>query len=556
MRPTKIQISNKAVGCMALIGFLALALNPAPSMAQSAAGGVESPFDLGGSARVLGMGGAAAAMTGEGDGFFENPAVLATLREHQVLTFHSPLFQDAMYDSIGYFNPVAARSSFGLALARIGVSDIFQTQNNIQALSTFSDEQWQGFLGYGFRAVEGLDVGGTVKYFLENLGSSQGSGVGADLGVLYHFAKTQKDFNEFGYRNITLGFSATNLLQPQTKLFQNVSSPLRVYRPALSYLYLFPGSKNQLWLTVEGEVPDGGGNPSVKAGLEYGWNRTVYGRAGYDGSSPTAGVGLRFSNFELDYAFNQRDMGALHRFSLTYRFGPWLDPLQEQKIDLLKWVARSYTTANDYDPAIKAWQNVLKEFPDDEEAAKAIPDLEAKRRKAVADDLRLARLAMSQGDLQKALSSVAKVLSLDPQNRDAKAILRMVDQKTLISSNYANGVDAYTRENYGLAVQYLQMVYEVDAHYRDVDRLYHDAKSRYEPLKTMSKDLTSLYAKGVDYYMAGDYAKAIESWQQVLDKDPGNYLVRRNLEDAKSHLKDTVPPGGPTTVKQETSKKP
>src|ERR1041385_2733720 len=66
-----------------------------PVAAQTvSAGGTQSPFELGGSARALGMGGAAVAVTGDGDSFFENPATLATLNQNEILTFHAPLFLD------------------------------------------------------------------------------------------------------------------------------------------------------------------------------------------------------------------------------------------------------------------------------------------------------------------------------------------------------------------------------------------------------------------------------------------------------------------------------
>jgi tetratricopeptide (TPR) repeat protein len=521
-----------------ILGFI---LMPNEAHSQVATGGVISPFSMGGSARMLGMGNTGAAITGDGDGFFENPAVLATLDEHEILTFHAPLFQDSLYDALGYFNPVALHSSFGLAVARLGVTNIPQTQNNVLPLSTFSDQQWQGLLGYGFRAMEGLDLGGTVKYEFEQLQAYQGSGVGFDLGMLYHFSDNRLDFTQIGYKNIILGFSISNLLQPQTKLFEDPSVPLRVYRPAFSYLYMFPSSTSELWLTVEGEVQDGGTN-LVKAGAEYGWNQTVFLRAGYDGVSPTLGGGLRLSDFQLDYAFNQSDLGALQRFSLSYSFGRYIDPLQAQKLGLLKSVARGYTAAKDYDPAIKAWDDVLKEFPDDSEASSNIKDLERKRKNAVQDQLDLARSALSRGDNEKALPYIAKVLSLDPGNKTAKDLLRQMDQKTLISLNYTRGVEAYSKEDFGLAVQYLETVYEVDPHYRDVEHLYHDAQSYYQPLQTMPKDLTALYAKGVDYYMSGNYQKAIDTWDSLLEKSPKNYLVRRNIEEAKNRLGEKSPP--------------
>ncbi len=518
-------------------------------------GGVESPFELGGSALALGMGGAVGALSGYGEDFYENPAVLATVQEHEIMTFHAPLFLDTLYDSIGYVNPIGAHNGVGLAITRLGVSNILQTTTNIQAISTFSDEEYEGLLGYGFCLWQGLDFGANVKYVFEQLGTYQGSGGGLDLGLLYHFSTTHADFSKIGLGNITLGFSVSNVLQPQIKLFELADNPARVYRPALSYYYEFKGSTNDLWLTAEEEIPDSG-EDLVKTGLQFGWNRTIFLRAGFNGTGPTAGAGLRFYDFEFDYAYDQQDLGALSQFSLTYRFERYIDPLQAQKIDLLKWVAQSYAKDNDFDPAIKTWQNILREFPDNTEAPQAILDLQRQRKILVQDQLKLAQSSMSQGDYDKALPLIAKILSLDPDYPDAKALLKEVDTKTLVSANYTRGVEAYSREDYALAIQYLGMVYAVDSDYRDVKFLFRDAQSHYLPLESMPKEITMLYARGVNYYLGGDYQKAIETWEQVLEKSPKNFLVRRNIEEAKSRLKDKAIPGSSFPEKQELNNKP
>jgi tetratricopeptide (TPR) repeat protein len=70
----------------------------------------------------------------------------------------------------------------------------------------------------------------------------------------------------------------------------------------------------------------------------------------------------------------------------------------------------------------------------------------------------------------------------------------------------------------------------------------------------MPKELTDLYAKGVDYYIGGHFQKAIESWSKVLEKDPKNYLVQRNLEEARARLMDKPGPG--SQEKQESKDKP
>ncbi len=408
--PLKAHCGHIAALFLGMFTFAALSATMAQTLST---GGVESPFELGGSAWAQGMGGAVAAVSGYGDSFFENPASLATVQDHEILTFHAPLFLDTLYDSVGYVQPVGRNTSFGLALNRLGVSNILETTTNIQALSNFSFAEYEGLLGYGFRPLPNLDFGGNVKFVFEQLGSYQGSGGGLDLGLLYHFSTTRADFNLVGVRNITLGFSVSNVLQPQTKLFQLADNPARVYRPAFAYYYEFPGSQSDLWATVEGEIPDSG-EKLVRGGVQYGWKKMIFVRAGFDGVGPTAGAGLRYYDFEFDYAYDQQDLGALNQFSLTYRFGHYVDPLEAQKIDLLKWVAQSYTKDNDFDPAIKAWQNVQREFPDDTEASRAIREIQQQRKDLVQDQLKMARSAMNRGDFEKAVPLIAKVLSLDP----------------------------------------------------------------------------------------------------------------------------------------------
>src|ERR1019366_6489457 len=116
------------VGALAVL----LALPCAAPGATTDSGGVQSPFELGGSARSLGMGDAAVALTDDGDSFFSNPAVLATLHENEILTFHAPLFLDTIYDAAGYVNPIGVHNSFGIGFTRLGTSNILATQNNIQ----------------------------------------------------------------------------------------------------------------------------------------------------------------------------------------------------------------------------------------------------------------------------------------------------------------------------------------------------------------------------------------------------------------------------------------
>ncbi len=538
---------------IALFYFIVLGvLFPSMTFSQTPqTGGIESPFELGGSARALGMGDTSAAVIGDGNSFFSNPAALAALKNYEILTLHAPLYQDTAYDAVGYVHPVSGHAGLGAAFIQLGTSDILKTQNNILPISTFSSQQMEGVVGGGFRLPGGLDFGASVKYLREQMDTYQGSGVGVDVGLLYRFSETSSDFRRIGLRNLAIGLSASNLLEPQVKLFQAADQPVRVFRPALSY-FLQTSGKDTLWLTFEGELVQGGEN-LIKAGMEYGFNNMIFGRAGFDGISPTLGAGLSLYGFEFDYAFNQRDLGALHRFSLSYRFGAYRDPLQAQRLDLLKWVARSYSKSDDFSPAIRAWKNVLNEYPDDEEAPGAVRNLEKRRSSMVSEQLDVVRKEIKNGNYDKALPLLGKVLSIDPGNPDAQSLLKMVDKGMMLSTNYVRGVEAYSREDYATAVDNLQAVYQIDPEYRDVKFLYHDAESHYQPLEAMPKEITNLYAKGVEAYLTGKYQEAVVDWEKVLAQSPKNFLIMRNLEEAQKRLNESKTPEKNSNSGQEGS---
>ncbi len=526
----KILIHRWTLGVM----FFAAALSPA--FAQDS-GGTVSPFELGGSARTLGMGGVGTALAGDGSSFFLNPATLATLSQQEILTFHSPLFLDSSYDAIGYLLPVGSHTSFGAAIERVSTSGVSETSGDGSLIGTISNEQLQGLFGYGFQLEDGFSLGGNVKYDRQVLGSYEDNGMGIDLGILYQLGRTGKDFSQFGLNNIAIGFSVSNVVSPESHLFSIADKPARIYRPAISYHFQSLDLSSSLWLSVEGQLQAGAGASNlVLAGLEYGWNNTLFGRVGFDGVSPTAGAGIRLSGLEFDYAFNQKDLGPLQRFSLTYSFGQYRNPLDSLKMKTMKFIAKTYDGENEYDAAIQAWKSEASQFPDDDEAAAAIRSLQDRREKAIRSNIAEGREALDSDDLDRAVRVLAQGLSLDPTNPQIKKMLGQVNRELVLTSNYMRGTEAYSREDYKTAVRYLGVVNDLSPGYRNSTFLYHDAESHYLPLESMNKDATDHYAQGVNAYMAGNYVSAISEWKKVLENEPKNYLVRRNIEEAQQLL--------------------
>ncbi len=93
------------------------------------------------------------------------------------------------------------------------------------------------------------------------------------------------------------------------------------------------------------------------------------------------------------------------------------------------------------------------------------------------------------------------------------------------------GKSAYSNKNYTKAEEYFQKVLSI--YPDDKTALSYITKIR---SKLTKKDPSQLYMQGVLAYTKGDYKLAIYYWEEVLKIDPSNIKARKNIERTKSKL--------------------
>ena len=503
----------------------------------SESGGIQSPFDLGFSARSLGLGGAIGALGDEAASGFQNPGTLAYLQRQELVSLHSSLFVDTTYDGLAYARP-DGRGTLLAAFQRINTKDIPLTTDSIQALGTFNVLQLQGSLGYGVMAYRGIGFGILMKYVRQSFPPESDSGFGLDLGLAYRFETRLQDRSSVSLKNLSFGLAVSNLVQPEIRIRDQSSTWVRMVKPSLGYRIQSKGGQGVLSLALAADVAHG--SNALRAGVEYAWKRLLFLRGGYGGIGPTLGAGLRIGGFLLDWAMDKRDLGTSQRFSLSYRFGSLKDPRAAQRLAALKYIAKTYEDMESYPEALRAWSKVKEEFPEDPDPDSAKTRIDTKRAKAIQENLRVAREIIQKNDLVRAIPYLTRAMNLDPQNQEVQALLKQADAKTFMSQNYLSGLEAYNQGNYKDAVDFFEVVYRRDPSYRDVARLWSDAKSHYSPLEAMPESLSKLYGKGVAEFLRGDYPKAIEIWRKVLETDPTNFLVQRNIAEAQARMKEAA----------------
>ncbi|HEY2923556.1 MAG TPA: PorV/PorQ family protein [Candidatus Eisenbacteria bacterium] len=305
---------------------------------------------IGVGARALGMGSAFVGLADDGTAAYWNPAGLATLEERQVTAMHAEQFGSIVqYDFLSYVMPVGSagkpRQAISVSLVRLGVDDIPDTRGLRLAFDANkngkfdypedllevdegrfvfdSDNDVALLFSYARDVRAGLSLGGNFKYIRQWLGDSlRSNGFGIDLGLLY-----------VGRSGLSLGAmlrdATTTRILWNTGTSEFIAPSLRL---GAAKTRGFRDRKHLVTAALDVQVGFSDERLSSQAhlgsvtfefhpGLEYWYDRRLALRAGFEAQNFTAGMGLRYHKFGLDYAYlDHRDLDASHRVSGAYRF--------------------------------------------------------------------------------------------------------------------------------------------------------------------------------------------------------------------------------------------
>ena len=304
---------------------------------------------IGVGARALGMGSAFVGLADDGTASYWNPAGLATLGERQVTAMHAEQFGSIVqYDFLSYVMPVGSpgkpKQAISVSVVRLGVDDIPDTRG-LQIIdqngngkfdypedllvvdeSRFvfdSDNDVALVFSYARDVRSGLSLGGNFKYIRQWLGDSlRSNGFGIDLGLLY------VGRNGFSLGAMLRDATTTRILwntgtgefiAPSLRLGAAKSRGFKDRRHLVTAALDVQVGFSDERLSSQAHL--GGVTFEFHPGLEYWFERSLALRAGFEAQNFTAGAGLRYRKFGLDYAYlDHRDLDASHRVSGAYRF--------------------------------------------------------------------------------------------------------------------------------------------------------------------------------------------------------------------------------------------
>ncbi len=609
--------------------------------AQQGQGGTESNLSMGFGARAFSVGRAFTALADDPTAVFWNPAGLEFVYQQSATFFHTSLFEGTNYDFLGYAFPTLNLGTFGLGVGRIGIGGIHQTDEFNTQLGTFSWEEYHGFFSYAKKLPYDLSAGMTIRLVrrawngLVDSGNLVDMGVGMDLGLMYR----PQIFTNVLLRDWSVGLNVRNLFPPQVKEGENVDEfPLSV-RLGFMRRILLKGVGNQFNLLFDLDYSQKR-DLRIHFGTEYKFRNLAMVRVGMDGSSPTFGAGLQYSIFQIDYAFSSSPysdvFSSVHRFSVSLSFGPTRDDLMKlaearKKEEEAKLIAaireadrqkmikqhleqadkffnegqyldaiveyqqvlsydafnqkakvmldsadallqkrldeerqkavqtaldkeraesdrqfiqehfekgRTYLNNNQFTQALIEFNLALEKAPDDPTILEAIKTTKRRLNEELNRLVTKIRQEFRKGNYSEALRLVGEARLLGGDNQALQQEIETLSQRIKVQETIQRGLSFFELGEYDLALKVFEEALQLNPENELVKQYYEKAKieaqSKQEELDPAAE---KKFLQGVDLFVKGKYQEAIDIWQEILKDYPYNKKVLTAIENARERLK-------------------
>lgn len=294
--------------------FIFLIIISAISLAQSAGNSGLSFLKFGFGARNIAMGDAGTVASNDLSALFYNPSRLVSTELNEVMFMHNEWIQD-IRSEIGGIKWNMFNLPWAVGFNVTSVNDIEVRERPGQPISKFNANYFFASLSTGFKVIDDLDFGTTVKYLYEGLLSDESAGYGFDFGLNY-FTPVRGLTASTVIRNVG---SMSELRVEKTKLPSEVR---------IGGAYNFELETSKLGFTIAGEFQKYFDTDDIHflAGGEAVYNDTFAARlgyqSGYEARTFTGGVGIMWGNLRFDYAYMPFSLGLgnANLFSIQFKF--------------------------------------------------------------------------------------------------------------------------------------------------------------------------------------------------------------------------------------------
>lgn len=301
------------------------------------AGGAAAYLKMGLGAKAIGMGEAYVGVAEDGISAHWNPAGLSQLERPEASAMHADLNLDRKYEFLNYAAPHNDKITWAVSWIHSSIDGIERRAGNNdvgylpgQLMGYFDDKENSFAASMAWKSTEKFSVGTSLKYLKHDLYQNSADGMGLDIGFLY---KQNEDFS-VGLAVKEIGGS----LKWDTASSRKDDVPLNT---TLGFMYR-PIPKVRMAFDIN-KIEDL--DTKVNFGVEGKLSQNVCLRAGVHDGDLTAGLGFDMNDWSMDYAFEEQELGDIHRISGSIRFGsvpkddkkePFTEMKEKAKLDAEK----------------------------------------------------------------------------------------------------------------------------------------------------------------------------------------------------------------------------
>ncbi len=305
----KNKLLKRNTTLIATVLMLAMAVNLATAAQQSGESFAVTDFFIdGSSARVFGMGNAFSGLADDVSAVYWNPAGLYYLRGNEFTSTRSSrsVFDlDTTTQTLSFALPLE-NSTFGfnLVYSTLGnaiVTGTDSTTGRLVPTDVIDSDEFAFSLSYAvpWRMRDGLSAGATIKSVKQKVAGYSASGIGFDIGFM-------QKFNE----NRRVGLVFQNVAD------MDIGTDVVPFNIRLGASDRFMDEKLLLSAQFDTDYLD---DTLFSIGAEYTLAQNFTARLGSNDGEFSAGVGLNYDSFQVDYAFNNDDeSGNLSKISVSY----------------------------------------------------------------------------------------------------------------------------------------------------------------------------------------------------------------------------------------------
>ena len=268
------------------------------------------PFEIlakGVGIRALAMGEAGTANCEDATSVFWNPAFLDNVSKNSFYASLETFFDAANLDYISYAGPAGAIGGFGISagIMNYGEYDMFDTDGNPLGTGDMRDIFVTG--AFGTELFAGVKGGVAAKAVVKVFGTDTYTGFNADIGIF-------KSFSDI----VDCGIVFKNALP----LSVQYSSEEEKFVPSVKAGITARLLEDTLKIAVDTEKYLVESDIVFYSGIEYMLMNMIALRAGFNTNGNFGGgIGAKYNDIGLDYAFIYNELSPSHKVALSYSFG-------------------------------------------------------------------------------------------------------------------------------------------------------------------------------------------------------------------------------------------